>query len=95
MDYLIKSANNLIVIEAKKGDLEKGFNQLAIEMIALDKYEDNALNLLFGAITLGDIWRFGVLHRQEKLLTKDMNAYVLPADLERLFSILLGILELE
>lgn len=31
----------LIIIEAKNGDLDKGFNQLAAEMIALDQYEDS------------------------------------------------------
>jgi len=28
------------VIEAKKGDMDKGFNQLTAEMIALDMYEE-------------------------------------------------------
>lgn len=34
IDYLFRSAQELIVVEAKKGDLERGFNQLAAEMIA-------------------------------------------------------------
>jgi len=34
IDYLIKFTNNIIIIEAKKGDLERGFNQLAVELIA-------------------------------------------------------------
>ncbi len=40
LDYLIRNKQELIVIEAKKGDIDKGFNQLAAELIALDKYED-------------------------------------------------------
>jgi hypothetical protein len=92
LDYLIKSVKNLIIIEAKKGDLERGFNQLAIELIAMDKFIDDPNNLLYGVVTLGDIWRFGVLDHQEKTITKDMNAYIIPSDLEQLFSILLGIL---
>ncbi len=95
VDYFIKYSGNIVIIDAKKGDLEKGFNQLAVELIALDKYLENTLRVLYGAVTLGDIWRFGVLQREEKLLKKDMNAYVIPADLENLFSILLGILESE
>ncbi|MBF0101074.1 MAG: hypothetical protein HQK77_09225 [Desulfobacterales bacterium] len=95
VDYLIKYLGNIVIIEAKKGDLEKGFNQLAIELIAMDKCEETAQKILYGAITLGDIWRFGMLQREEKLLKKDMNAYIIPSDLERLLSILLGILEIE
>lgn len=95
IDYLIKYSSNIVIIDAKKGDFEKGFNQLAVELIALDKYNEMLLETLYGAVTVGDIWRFGVMERQKKLLKKDMDAYVLPADLESLFSILLGILESE
>ncbi|OQY58196.1 MAG: hypothetical protein B6245_13115 [Desulfobacteraceae bacterium 4572_88] len=93
IDYLIKYSSNILIVEAKKGDLEKGFNQLAIELIAMDKYEESPPRILYGAVTLGDIWRFGILLREEKQLKKDMNAYVIPSDLERLLAILLGILE--
>lgn len=95
VDYLIKYAGNIIIIEAKKGDLEKGFNQLAIELIAMDRSVDNPPKILYGAVTLGDIWRFGILQRETKCLKKDMNAYIIPSNLEKLFSILLGILEKE
>lgn len=95
IDYLIKLTNNFIIIEAKKGDMERGFNQLAVELIALDKLLPNEQVLLYGAVTLGDVWRFGVLHRTDKLLQKDMNAYTLLSDLEEILSILIGILERE
>jgi hypothetical protein len=93
VDYFIKYSSNIVIIEAKKGDLEKGFNQLAIELIATDKCEENSSKTIYGAVTLGDIWRFGTLQREEKLLKKDMNAYIIPSDLEKLLSILLGMLE--
>ncbi len=93
VDYLINCHHNMVIIEAKKGDLEKGFNQLAVELIALDKLSDNNSELLYGAVTLGDIWRFGVIDRTKKDLKKDMNAYILPANLEQLISILLAILK--
>jgi len=67
LDYLICSKQELIVIEAKKGDLEKGFSQLSTELIALDKYEENnAGNMLYGAITIGDVWKFGILKRDKQ-----------------------------
>ncbi|MEO1401137.1 MAG: hypothetical protein AAFV72_07730 [Cyanobacteria bacterium J06635_1] len=93
IDYWIKFAGNIVIIEAKKGDLERGFNQLAVELIALDKFADDSHKDLYGAVTLGDVWRFGVLDRQDKTLIKDINAYTLLSDLSDILSILIGILE--
>lgn len=94
IDYLFRSTQDLIVIEAKKGDLEKGFNQLAAEMIAVDQYEESQLPLvLYGAITIGEVWRFAILQRSDKKLFKDIHTFRFPEDLEDLFSILKGMLE--
>ena len=74
-------------------DIDKGFTQLAVELIALEKYEEDGANVLFGAVTTGDLWKFGKLERAEKKITKDINSYRVPADLLELFSILIGILK--
>jgi hypothetical protein len=92
LDYLIRADNNLTVIEAKKADIDRGFTQLAVELIAIEKYEESSCNILFGAITTGDLWKFGTLDRAKKHITKDINSYRVPADLLELFSILTGIL---
>ena len=93
IDYLLRAAHELIVIEAKKGDLERGFNQLAVEMIALAKYEaDDTPELLYGAITIGEVWRFAVLDKATKSLVKDVHTYRFPEDLANIFAILNGIL---
>jgi len=93
VDYLLRSQRELIVIEAKKGDLERGFNQLAAEMIAVDHYEDaGAFSVLYGAITIGEIWRFASLDRNAKHLTKDVHTFRFPEDLQEIFAILKGIL---
>lgn len=93
IDYLLRAAHELIVIEAKKGDLERGFNQLAVEMIALAKYEaDDTPELLYGAITIGEVWRFAVLDKTAKSLAKDVHTYRFPEDLANIFAILNGIL---
>ena len=95
IDYLIRSVHHLIVVEAKKADLDKGFSQLAVELIAWDAYsapQDGGSEVLYGAITVGDIWQFGLLERSHKLLLKDIDAFRVPADLSELFSVLLGIL---
>jgi hypothetical protein len=95
IDYLFRSKHQLIVIEAKKGDIEKGFNQLAAEMIAVDKYEENdSPNILYGAVSIGEVWRFAILERENKKLVKDVHTFRFPEDLETIFSILKGILTL-
>ncbi len=86
LDYLVRSAYDLIVIEAKRGELDKGFNQLSAELIAMDKYEeDNPAELLYGAVTTGDIWKFGILQREKKHLTKDIHSYRIPEDTGKIF----------
>jgi len=91
LDYLLKFNNNLIVIEAKNDDLTKGFTQLSAELIALAEVENN--NILYGAVTMGDIWRFGKLNYQDKQIIQDLNLFKIPEDLEDLCKILIGILE--
>nr|VFK22391.1 MAG: hypothetical protein BECKMB1821G_GA0114241_100210 [Candidatus Kentron sp. MB]VFK28762.1 MAG: hypothetical protein BECKMB1821I_GA0114274_100711 [Candidatus Kentron sp. MB]VFK74081.1 MAG: hypothetical protein BECKMB1821H_GA0114242_100110 [Candidatus Kentron sp. MB] len=96
LDYLIRATQELIVIEAKKGDLDKGFSQLSAGLIALDKYEEEYTGkALYGAITVGSVWGFGVLDRDRKHIIKDINMYTIPVNTEEIFSILAGILTSE
>ncbi len=96
VDYLFRSSQELIVIEAKKGDLERGFNQLAAEMIALDLYEEeHEPAKVYGAITIGEVWRFAVLERKEKQLIKDIHTFRFPEDLPDILSRITGILDRE
>ncbi len=96
IDYLLRSSHQLIVVEAKNADLERGFTQLAVELIAMDGYQEEPPppggGLLYGAVTVGDMWRFGILDREKKILFKDIDAFLVPAYLEDLFSVFLGIL---
>ncbi|MCP2727262.1 hypothetical protein [Limnofasciculus baicalensis] len=99
LDYLLRSRstpeepsqNNLLVIEANKDDLTRGFTQLAVELIALSHIEDR--NILYGAVTMGDVWRFGKLNRSEKQITQDLNLFKIPDDLDPLIRVIVGILE--
>ncbi|ETW92631.1 MAG: hypothetical protein ETSY1_42820 [Candidatus Entotheonella factor] len=92
LDYLMRAKHSLVVVEAKRDDLTRGFTQLAAEMIALSMLDD-APEILYGAVTMGHIWVFGHLAPQTRLITRDMSAYQLPDDLEELVGILVGILE--
>ncbi|WP_427162112.1 hypothetical protein ACQFX9_11445 [Aliinostoc sp. HNIBRCY26] len=90
-DYFIPTAQNLLVIEAKNADLARGFTQLAVELIALDQWTDSTVPMLYGAVTTGDTWKFGIFQRQEKIILKDINTYAVPSDLNLVLSALFGI----
>ncbi len=92
IDYVVHSGQEFIVVEAKKADMERGFTQLAVELIAMDQRNGQERDLLYGAITVGDIWRFGVLARGQKVIYKDIDSFRVPMDLTDLFKVMLGIL---
>ncbi|MEM7536005.1 MAG: hypothetical protein AAF639_27740 [Chloroflexota bacterium] len=92
IDYFVRSKHHFLVAEAKKADMEKGFTQLAVELIAMDQRTDNADDYLYGAITVGDIWRFGMLDRKERTIYKDIDSFRVPSDIEGLFRVIMGIL---
>ncbi|MFN6516117.1 MAG: hypothetical protein RMY29_016685 [Nostoc sp. CreGUA01] len=92
LDYFIQSQHNLVVVEAKRDDLTRGFTQLAVEMIALSMGED-ASNTVYGAVTMGDVWVFGTLEQNLRTVTRDIASYTLPDDLAEIVKILVGILE--
>ncbi|NET60977.1 MAG: hypothetical protein F6K47_34065 [Symploca sp. SIO2E6] len=92
LDYYLHTQNNLLVIEAKKADLARGFTQLAVELIALEQWTTSKKPLLYGAVSTGDVWQFGLLNREQKQVQQDLNLYRVPADLNDLFSSLIAIL---
>jgi hypothetical protein len=93
LDYLLQNRQTFLVIEAKNEDLERGFIQLAIELIALDQWIESDQPLLQGAISTGNIWQFGQFNRQTREVTQDLNLYRVPADLEDLLRILVKTLD--
>ncbi len=92
LDYLIPSEHQLLVIEAKQADLSRGFVQLGAELIALDQWTNSSMPIVYGAVTTGDVWKFGYLDRTNKILYRDINVYSVPENLPLLVSILLGII---
>jgi hypothetical protein len=91
LDYLLRSTHNLLVIEAKNDDLTKGFTQLAVEMIALSQAEDQ--EILYGAVTIGNVWQFGCLDNKLKKIVQMPTLYRVPEDIEELAVILVGIIQ--
>lgn len=93
LDYYLQSQNQLLIIEAKNADLQRGFTQLGVGLIAIAQWSPSENPILYGAVSMGNIWQFGVLHRQTKQIVQDLNLYRVPADLEDLLRVLVAILE--
>lgn len=91
LDYLLRAEHNLLVVEAKNDDLTRGFTQLATELIAIAQIEEQPLQ--YGAVTIGDVWRFGMLDVKAQQIIEDITIYSLPDDLEALIRVLVGIIE--
>ena len=90
LDYLLQSQNEILVIEAKREDMDYGFSQLVAEMIALDQWDRTPVQpLLIGVVTTGQIWRFGVLDRAKKNIEQGLDLYRVPEDLESVLRILI------
>jgi hypothetical protein len=92
LDYLIRAHHSLVVVEAKRDDLTRGFTQLAVEMIALSML-DNAPTPIYGAVTIGNVWVFGQLDSESHTITQDIASYTVPDDVADLIKILVGTLE--
>lgn len=92
LDYLLRSDHEFLIIEAKNDDLSRGFTQLAVELIAMSKRQES-LAPLFGAVTIGEVWRFGQLDPHQQQITQDLELFKLPGDLDSLVSTLIGIVE--
>ncbi len=93
LDYYLRAAHNLLVVEAEQGDLQKGFNQLAVELVALDRWADDIPEpRIYGALSTGDVWKFGYVDRAEKRIVEDFNTYGVPMLLEDIIRILVALL---
>jgi hypothetical protein len=90
LDYLLRSETEVLVIEAKKQDLDYGMTQLLTEMIALDQWDRSpAQPILIGAVTTGKIWEFARLDRATKQFQQGLQSYRAPDDLEDILRILI------
>ncbi len=93
LDYLLEGKNDILVVEAKNADLQRGFVQLAVELVAFDQWLDEpSPDILWGAVSMGDAWHFAYLERPSKRIVKDLSLYSLPGQLAELVEILVAIL---
>lgn len=93
LDYLLIAKQTLLVVEAKKDDMSKGFTQMAVELIALA--EETKQSILYGAVTIGEVWRFGLLDSDRKIIIQDISLMTIPDQLDKLFRVIVGILQIK
>lgn len=65
----------LVIAEAKRDDFEQGWAQCLAEMIAAQRLNDDESIPMYGIVTNGDIWEFGVLAGHDWM--REPGAYTL------------------
>jgi hypothetical protein len=68
----------LVIVEAKRNDIEEGLGQCAAQMIAARLFNENhkvPLDRVYGCVTTGEAWQF--LRLQELALVVDSDRYYL------------------
>jgi hypothetical protein len=92
-DYILASRSPLsktifkqpyfVAIEAKRDDFVKGWGQCLAELVAIQKLNENPNQTVYGIVTNGQFWQFGMLHQQT--FTKNLADYSI-SDLDRLMA---------
>jgi hypothetical protein len=85
--YIIK-APVMMLVEAKKGELDVGLGQCVAEMIAAQMFnirEGKEISAIYGCVTSGKLWQF--LKLEGKDITIDINEYYV-TPVERILGIL-------
>lgn len=93
LDYYIPSPSGQLIAEARQSDLTKGFTQLAVEMIAIDRWVESESPILYGAVSTGEIWRFGSYDRAAHHVVEYLPLYPVPQALEFVTRTIVGILQ--
>jgi hypothetical protein len=78
----------VMVVEAKKGELDVGLGQCTAEMVAAQIFninEDKPISVVYGCVTSGKLWQF--LKLENKELTLDLTEYQV-TPVERILGIL-------
>ena len=65
----------LIIVEARKDNFEEGWGQCLAELVAAQKMNSDENSRLFGIVSNGKLWEFGLL--QGKEFFKNIKYYVL------------------
>ncbi|MEO1375936.1 MAG: hypothetical protein AAFW70_16790 [Cyanobacteria bacterium J06635_10] len=78
-EQLFVKAPVAVIVEAKKENLKVGLGQCVAEMVAAQKFNQqaqNSINTIYGTVTTGTFWRF--LKLEGDTVTIDLTEYPLP-----------------
>ncbi|MEA5595005.1 hypothetical protein [Rivularia sp. UHCC 0363] len=87
-EQLFVEAPAVVVVEAKKEDLNGGLGQCVAEMIAAQRFNEQnntSIPIIYGTVTTGDRWKF--LKIENQTVTIGLMEYTLPP-LEQILGIL-------
>ncbi|MDX1935006.1 MAG: hypothetical protein SFU56_20600 [Capsulimonadales bacterium] len=74
--------------------MERGTSQPVAEMSAVDTGTPAETESLYGAVSIGTIWQFVILHRRERHFVQDVTLYRVPDERHDLCRVVIGILGL-
>jgi len=78
-EQLFIEAPAVVVVEAKREDVNAGLGQCVAEMIAVQKFNqqnNQAIAIIYGAVTTGDRWKF--LQLVQRTVTIGLSEYNIP-----------------
>ena len=91
-ELLIVTAPVVIIVEAKKENINGGLGQCVAEMLAariFNEREGNQISTIYGAVTSGTNWRF--LKLKEQVIEIDLTEYYL-RDVNKILGILASVI---
>jgi hypothetical protein len=69
----------IVIVEAKKVDLNSGLGQCIAEMIAAQQFNQSQTNVIYGCVTTGTAWKF--LRLEGTIVSIDVTEYTItPVD---------------
>ena len=92
-EQLFLEAPAVVIVEAKKEDLNAGLGQCVAEMIAAQRFNENnhtSIPIIYGTVTTGDRWKF--LKIENQTVTIGLIEYTLPP-LEQILGILVSFIQ--
>ncbi len=90
-EQLFIRAPVITIVEAKNENLKSGFAQCMAAMIAaqiFNQQENNHIPMIYGAVTIGTVWRF--LSLENNTINLDLSEYYIKKDLEKILGILVN-----
>ncbi len=90
-EQLLIEAPAVMIVEAKKEDLNPGLGQCIAELVAAQRFnqeQGSPISTVYGAVTTGSLWRF--LQLSGQTVEIDLADYAVPP-VETVLGILLGI----